>query len=59
MKNWKTTLAGIAAIIGGVFLILSDKTGEGVTAITLGVGLIAAKDAGNNNSANTTTGQGS
>ena len=52
MKNWKTTLTGVLTILGGVAaggkLILAGQVTEGVavifTAVTAGIGLIAAKD---------------
>ena len=43
-KNWKTTFFGIASVISGVALILKGQLIEGVTAITAGLGLGAAKD---------------
>ena len=43
-KNWKTTFFGIASIISGVALIMKGQTIEGLTAITAGLGLGAAKD---------------
>jgi len=52
-KNWKTTSAGIAAIVGGITrLIFAIKAGEiteeaiatTTTSILLGLGLIFAKD---------------
>lgn len=52
MKNWKTTVSGILTILGGIAaggkLIIAGQVTEGagvlLTAITAGVGLIAAKD---------------
>lgn len=53
MKNWKTTSAGIAMIVGGlVRLYFASKSGNfseeaimtSLTAILGGVGLIVAKD---------------
>ena len=46
MKNWKTTLAGIASIIGGVSLFVNhpDQIEAALTAVSLGFGLIFAKD---------------
>jgi hypothetical protein len=43
-KNWKTSLAGIAAITGGIKLIVDNNIEAGVTAIITGLGLFAAKD---------------
>jgi uncharacterized membrane protein HdeD (DUF308 family) len=46
MKNWKTTLTGIASIITGIALFVNHP-GEieaALAAVTLGFGLIFAKD---------------
>ena len=43
-KNWKTTFFGIASVISGIALIVKGNIVEGVTAITTGLGLGAAKD---------------
>lgn len=43
-KNWKTTFFGLASVISGVALILKGQIVEGITAITAGLGLGAAKD---------------
>jgi hypothetical protein len=43
-KNWKTSLAGLGAIITGVASIVTGNVVEGVTAIITGVGLVTAKD---------------
>lgn len=44
-RNWKTTVTGILAILGGIwnFISTKDVTSSG-TAIIGGIGLIAAKD---------------
>jgi hypothetical protein len=46
LRNWKTTLAGIAAIIAAASLAVNhpDKYGEAVTMALAGFGLILAKD---------------
>lgn len=44
-KNWKTTFFGIASVISGIAMILKGAVIEGVTAISAGLGLGAAKDA--------------
>lgn len=45
LKNWKTTVSGISAIITGLVSIVVQKNiVEGVSAIVAGVGLISAKD---------------
>ena len=45
-KNWKTTLSGIASIIGGVALFVNhpDQIEAAFAAVSLGFGLIFAKD---------------
>lgn len=43
-KNWKTTFFGIASVISGLALVLKGQIVEGITAITAGLGLGAAKD---------------
>jgi hypothetical protein len=45
MKNWKTSLMGIAIIIAGVYVFISTKdyTQAGI-AIAAGIGLLNAKD---------------
>jgi hypothetical protein len=43
-KNWKTSLAGVAAITGGIKLIVDNNLEAGITAIITGLGLFAAKD---------------
>jgi len=56
MKNWKTTMAGIGAILIAVGAAVKAFATVGIgavdlattlTAITAGIGLIAAKDASN------------
>ena len=46
MKNWKTTLSGIASIISGISLYLNhpDQIEAAIAAVTLGFGLLFAKD---------------
>ena len=46
MKNWKTTLSGIASIISGVALYFNhpEQIEASITSITLGIGLLFAKD---------------
>lgn len=49
MKNWKTTLSGVAAILAVIGKIVSTGHIDWQTdgpAIVAGIGLIAAKDAG-------------
>ena len=43
-KNWKTSLSGFSALLGGVALIVKGDIVGGVTAILSGIGLVAAKD---------------
>lgn len=46
-KSWKTTLAGISAILGGIVLIVVEgKVSEGAAAIIAGIGLLFAQDIG-------------
>ena len=60
MKNWKTTVAGVGMVLGGIAIVLSIITGEegdvgsafdkimaGVGLLLGGGGLVAAAD-GNN-----------
>lgn len=44
MTNWKTTLAGIASILGGVNLLVQGQIAEGIPLIVAGIGLLFAKD---------------
>lgn len=46
MKNWKTTLAGLASIISGIALATNnpDRLQEAGTLILAGIGLLCAKD---------------
>lgn len=46
MRNWKTTLAGIVAIIGAIAKMLNAGAvaTEDIVAVVTGIGLIAAKD---------------
>lgn len=48
LRNWKTSLSGLAAIIGGIALIVKGDIAGGVTGILSGIGLISAKDFDNN-----------
>jgi len=45
-KNWKTTLAGIASIIGGISIFVNhpDQIESAVAAVTIGIGLLFSKD---------------
>jgi len=45
LKNWKTSLFGLGALITGVTQILKGDTVGGLTAIITGFGLFHAKDA--------------
>ena len=47
-QNWKTTGAGIVAIIGGIIQIVGKDTHGGIVAIVGGLGLIFAADAKKN-----------
>lgn len=44
LRNWKTSLSGLGAIISGIALIFKGNVAEGVTAIITGIGLVSAKD---------------
>jgi len=46
MKNWKTTLAGLASIISGISLFVNhpEQIEGAIAAVTLGFGLLFAKD---------------
>ena len=46
-KNWKTTLMGVATILGGVATFASGNHEGGITAIVAGIGLIVSHDATN------------
>lgn len=43
-KNWKTSLAGIGAVITGIATIVKGDVVGGVTAVITGIGLVGAKD---------------
>lgn len=43
-KNWKTTLAGAAAIVAGISLVVNGQMEAGVASIVTGIGLLFAKD---------------
>ena len=43
-KNWKSSLAGLGAIILGVAKVVSGDLSSGVTSVIAGVGLLMAKD---------------
>lgn len=44
MKNWKTTLSGVATIGAGITLIVLGHSLEGMALLPVGMGLITAKD---------------
>ncbi len=46
MKNWKTTLSGIASIIAGITLYVNDPTkiNEAIGLVVIGFGFFVAKD---------------
>jgi hypothetical protein len=48
LKNWKTTIAGIATIVIGIINWKANPT-ESITSITAGIGLILANDAKESN----------
>lgn len=47
MKNLKTTIAGVAVILGAIVIYLIDKTRieTSITALIAGIGLLLAGDA--------------
>jgi hypothetical protein len=44
MKNYKTTLCGLAVVVAGAVIVYLGQTLNGGALITIGVGLIAAQD---------------
>ena len=52
LKSWKTTVAGIAAILTGAAMLLQALIGDGgsieggIASVMAGVGLLAARDNG-------------
>lgn len=46
-KNWKTTLFGISALLGGVTSIIKGDFNTGIIAISGALGLFHAKDHNN------------
>jgi len=45
LKNWKTSLFGLGAVVTGIATILKGDLSSGITAILSGLGLFIAKDA--------------
>ena len=47
MKDWKTTLSGIASFIGGIALFVNnpEKIQEAIGMVVIGLGLIFSADA--------------
>lgn len=49
MREWRTTISGLAVIVGGIFLLAHAANVEsramGGTLIVAGIGLVKAKDA--------------
>ena len=44
LKNWKTNLAGLGALISGVALIVTGQLNEGIGSVIAALGLFSAKD---------------
>ncbi|MDX2195720.1 MAG: hypothetical protein NW207_04825 [Cytophagales bacterium] len=44
LRNWKTSLSGLASVILGIISIAGGDVGTGIATIVSGVGLVAAKD---------------
>ena len=47
IKNWKTSLFGLSAILGGLATFFKGDVATAVTAIISGIGLLFAKDFNN------------
>lgn len=43
-KNWKTSLAGLGAVLTGIATIVKGDVVTGVSAVITGIGLVGAKD---------------
>lgn len=44
IKNWRTTVAGVVTILAGSFYFIEGDKNHAIELLTLGIGLIAAKD---------------
>jgi hypothetical protein len=44
LKNWKTSLFGLGAVITGIATVLKGDIAGGISAVLGGLGLFAAKD---------------
>jgi len=44
LRSWRTTIAGLAVLAGGIYLVVIGKTVEGGIIIAAGLGLLGAKD---------------
>lgn len=46
MKNWKTTISGVASIVAGISMYVNDPLtiNEAIGLVVVGLGLIFAKD---------------
>lgn len=44
LKNWKTSLAGLGAILTGAAMIVKGNYVEGIASVSAGIGLLKAKD---------------
>jgi hypothetical protein len=47
LKNWKTNLAGLGALISGVAQIVTGHLNEGIGTVIAAIGLFSAKDHNN------------
>jgi hypothetical protein len=47
LKNWKTNLAGLGALISGVAQIVTGHLNEGIGTVIAAIGLFSAKDYNN------------
>ena len=44
MKSWKTTVSGIVVLGAGIYLLSKGENVQGGVCITIGLGLLSAKD---------------
>jgi hypothetical protein len=44
LKNWKTNLTGLGALISGIAQLVTGHINEGVSTIIVAIGLFSAKD---------------
>jgi hypothetical protein len=44
LKNWKTTLTGVAVLVAGAILIAIGQVPTGIALMPVGLGFIVSKD---------------